>query len=46
MKKLSSNAKPKKSIKIEYEKEEDRIERLEKKVDEINKKLDVLLPRK
>jgi len=46
MKKLTSRAKSKESIKIEYEKEEERIERLEKKIDEINAKLDVLLPRK
>lgn len=45
MKKLSSTkTKSKQSIKTEYEKEEEWKERLEKKVDEINKKLDVLIP--
>ena len=42
----SSKAKTKESFKLEYEKEEERVERLEKKIDEINAKLDVLLPRK
>ena len=41
---MSSKAKSKESIKTEYEKEEEWKERLEKKVDEINKKLDVLIP--
>ena len=43
---MASKAKSKQSIKTEFEKEEDWKERLEKKIDEMNKKLDVLLPRR
>ena len=40
---LASKVEPKESIKTEYEKADEWKERFEKKIDEINKKLDIII---